>query len=263
MRLNHERHGSGEPLVILHGIGHHHGGWRPVAARLAHHHEVFAVDLPGFGRTPMLRDAEPTVVNLAGAVRAFMQGQGRARFHVAGNSLGGGIALELARGDDVLSTTAISPIGFCGRPGEAWLNAMLVNAPALARAAIPLVERTIGIGAVRRAITRLLGEAHGDRVPPDALLQTIYELAYAPGFEATRRATMHAPFRDGPELRGPVTVAWGEDDILLWFAAQSARARAALPQAKHVGLPGCGHVPVYDDPDQVAGVILDAAARQE
>ena len=49
MQLNHHRSGSGEPLLLIHGIGSRWQMWEPVIGALAAHHEVIAIDLPGFG----------------------------------------------------------------------------------------------------------------------------------------------------------------------------------------------------------------------
>jgi pimeloyl-ACP methyl ester carboxylesterase len=56
-----------------------------------------------------------------------------------------------------------------------------------------------------------------------------------------------------------VTIGWGVHDRLL-LARQAERARAALPSARHVPLPGCGHVPMSDDPDGVATLLLQTSA---
>ena len=53
---------------------------------------------------------------------------------------------------------------------------------------------------------------------------------------------------------------WGERDRLLIFSRQAPRARRLLPQARHVTLTGCGHLPTWDDPEQVARVLLEASA---
>ena len=53
----------------------------------------------------------------------------------------------------------------------------------------------------------------------------------------------------------PVAVAWGSRDLVL-PPYQARVARSALPQASHVTLLGCGHVPMSDDPDRVAEVLL-------
>src|SRR4051794_39343223 len=91
-----ERRGKGSPLVLMHGIGHRWQAWEPVLDLLAAHHDVIAVDLPGFGRSPLLPDRDysmPTAVAMAAEMFA---GFGLDRPHVAGNSLGGVLALELA-----------------------------------------------------------------------------------------------------------------------------------------------------------------------
>ena len=49
-------------------------------------------------------------------------------------------------------------------------------------------------------------------------------------------------------------------DRLLIYSRQAPRARRWMPEARHVTLAGCGHVPTWDDPEQVAGVMLEAAA---
>ena len=66
------------------------------------------------------------------------------------------------------------------------------------------------------------------------------------------------PARGGADVRPPATIAWGEKDRLL-LPRQAGRARAAIPQARHVTLFGCGHVPTFDDPELVARTILSSA----
>src|SRR4051794_3729943 len=105
--LEHTRTGSGPPFVLLHGIGLDRRVWDPVVPLLARESEVIAVDLPGFGASAPLA-GPPTVAALAAAVEEL----GLERPHVAGNSLGGGIALELGRRGSAGSVCAISPIGF-------------------------------------------------------------------------------------------------------------------------------------------------------
>src|SRR2546423_1572190 len=113
MELEHFRAGRGDPLVLIHGIGLYWGVWEPVLPQLAAGHDVIALDLPGFGGSDPLPEAQaPTVEALADAVAAFLAGLGIERPHVAGNSLGGGIALELARTGRARSVTALSPVGF-------------------------------------------------------------------------------------------------------------------------------------------------------
>src|SRR4249919_4346386 len=117
MALAYERSGSGPPLLLVHGLGHPRGAWAPLRDELGRERDVIAVDLPGHGESPPLPDGMPaTVESLADAVAQTVVELGIDTPHVAGNSLGGGIALELGRRGLAHSVTAISPVGFwCSR----------------------------------------------------------------------------------------------------------------------------------------------------
>lgn len=252
MRLHHVSRGSGPPLVLVHGIGDSHRLWSLPMGALVREHEVFAIDLPGFGRSAALRDGPVTVAALARAVLEFMAGQGRDRFHVAGNSLGGGIALELSITGAALSACCLSPIGFV----EGWERAFLTGSLRMTRT----VSRTLPLGVLRAPSVRraLLIQAcdHGERLTPEQMADALTDLAHAPSWDDVLRQIADYRFTGTP--RCPVTVAWGEHDRLL-PPHQARRAAAALPQARHVTLTGCGHLPTWDDPDQVARVILETA----
>ncbi|MFD0883666.1 alpha/beta fold hydrolase, partial [Streptosporangium algeriense] len=133
MDLAFERRGTGEPLVLLHGIGHHWQAWLPVLDLLAAEREVIAVDLPGFGASPPLPPGSPyTVESLADAVEAFCARLGVGEPHVAGTCLGGYVALELASRGTVRTATALSPVGFWNRSELVYSRAVLRTFRALA-----------------------------------------------------------------------------------------------------------------------------------
>ena len=115
--LNHVRAGAGEPIILLHPLGAELVVWEPVIDRLAAEREVIALDMPGFGRSPALPDGTaPTPQALAAAVTGFLDAVGLDRVHVAGNSLGGWVALELAKAGRALSVSALSSAGFWRQP---------------------------------------------------------------------------------------------------------------------------------------------------
>jgi pimeloyl-ACP methyl ester carboxylesterase len=88
MGLDHHRGGAGEPLVLIHGIGHTWRGWRPMLPRLEARFDVLAVDLPGFGHSdPLPPGVDSTPEVLADAVEDEMRRAGFERAHFAGNSL--------------------------------------------------------------------------------------------------------------------------------------------------------------------------------
>ncbi|MDQ4040208.1 MAG: alpha/beta fold hydrolase, partial [Actinomycetota bacterium] len=123
--LAHDRCGSGEPLVLIHGIGSQRQVWGPVMDRLTPQREVVALDLPGFGDSPVAPDAELTPAGHARYVAALLDELGLKRPHVAGNSLGGGVALELARMGRARSATGLSPVGFWTERERAYSEAVL------------------------------------------------------------------------------------------------------------------------------------------
>ena len=117
MRLNHYRGGQGEPLVLIHGIGSRWQMWEPVIDQLRAHRDVIALDLPGFGASPMPPPGTPAGLDcLVTLVTGFLDELGVERPHCAGNSLGGLIVLEMARRGLARSANALSPAGFANRP---------------------------------------------------------------------------------------------------------------------------------------------------
>lgn len=254
MQLAYDRSGSGPPLVLVHGIGSRRGVWKPVVPLLAQQRDVIAVDLPGFGDSPVLASERPTVQALARAVAAWWGELGIERPHVAGNSLGGGISLELARMGAVASATALSPVGFWSAAETRYGRTMLRVTHFTATHFGPQMHRLVRSPAGRQAVGGLM-YGRPRRRDAQEMVEDLVQLARAPGWDATLPMSREFFFRDGDELRVPVTIGWGTRDRLL-IPRQSERARAALPQARHLPLPGCGHIPMSDDPEGVAALIL-------
>lgn len=258
MELSYDRRGDGPPLVLLHGIGSYRGAWSAVLDRLAAERDVIVPDLPGHGDSSLLADGRPHDVGaLADSLENLFGELGVDRPHVAGNSLGGGIALELARRDAVRSATAVSPIGFW-KPSEVrFARLSLLGSRALARSLRPVWPQLVRSNASR---TALFGQIYGrpQRLQPDAALAALAAFVDAKGFDAALPYTSRYYYWGRPQ--DPVTVAWGTRDRLLPFR-QAERARRTLPEARHVRLDGCGHVPMSDDPERVADVLLTGSAR--
>src|ERR671917_131800 len=126
MGLDHHRGGYGAPPLLIHGIGHTWRGGGPMLPLLGDRFDVLAVDLPGFGHSdPFPPGFDSTPEALADAVEDEMARAGFDRAHIAGNSLGGWIALELARRGRAETVTAISPAGLQHRREKDWGAAIL------------------------------------------------------------------------------------------------------------------------------------------
>jgi pimeloyl-ACP methyl ester carboxylesterase len=256
MELAYERRGTGAPLILIHGIGHHWQAWLPVMDRLAASRTVIAIDLPGFGVSPGLPDTIPyTAESLADAVESFCALLGVRDPHVAGNSLGGYVALELASRGVVTTATALSPAGFWSRPELLYCQAVLRALRATARSlppeqAVRLAENPIG-----RALSAGLLVAHPSRMSPTALIAATQALAASSGFDETLEAFSGVMPPAPP--KSPITIAWGEHDRLL-LRRQAVRAARWSGQRVKL-LKGCGHVPMSDDPGLVARVLLEGS----
>jgi pimeloyl-ACP methyl ester carboxylesterase len=261
MTINVHREGSGPPLVLLHGIAHHWQAWRPVIELLADSFDVIACDLPGFGRSdPLPPGVDPTVPAYVDAFARWFGELGLQRPHVAGNSMGGAIALELAARGEVASATALSPAGFWTAAERRWAQMTSIGLIAhLPKPLGPLVIRLAGTRLGRLALLAQLFD-HPSRVPSDEAVATLRDALRAPAFRAAL-AAFGGYGADPAALRAtvPVTIAWGNHDWLLPRRLQAPRARRMLPHARHVTL-GAGHVPYFDDPAAVAAVIRSTAA---
>jgi pimeloyl-ACP methyl ester carboxylesterase len=254
MPIAFDSHGSGPPLVLLHGIGSQRGIWAPVLGALARERRVIAVDIPGFAASGA-EPVDPTPAGFSARMEQWFAEEGLGRPHVAGNSMGGAIALELARRGSVASATALSPAGFWTPRELAFAQRSLRASRAIVRRLRPAMPALTGTAAGRVAIFSQV-YAKPWRMTPDEAMTAIDAFADAPAFEPALAAFAHYRFGAGDELRGvPVTVAWGTRDALL-IPRQAARARRLLPWATHVALRGCGHVPCHDDPETVAAVLL-------
>jgi pimeloyl-ACP methyl ester carboxylesterase len=256
MTLAHDRSGTGEPLLLIHGFGSFRGVWAPVLPMLERERDVIAIDLPGFGESPP--DVEhPTPLRLAERVAEFMDELGLERAHVAGFSMGGWIVLELNKLGRTVSTCALCPAGFWNRWERAYCKRSLHNTRATVKLVGDRAEKLFQSPRIRRTANRQYLE-HGERMTPEEAVATVTSFIGASGFDATAEALHEGHFTGGAAVTPPATVAWGDKDKLL-LPRQAERARRAIPQARHLWLPGCGHVPMVDDPETTARAILTSA----
>jgi pimeloyl-ACP methyl ester carboxylesterase len=153
----------------------------------------------------------------------------------------------------VRSASAISPVGLWSRAEAQYTVRSVGLARRTARAIDPVARLAV---ANRAGRTFLLGQvcARPWRVPASAAAAALRNMARAPGVEATRRELV--AYRLEPfETEARLTIAWGDRDRLT-PVRQALRARELFPRARHATLTGCGHVPMFDDPDQVTEALL-------
>ena len=260
MALAFDSHGSGPALVLLHGTGSHRGMWDPVVGTLARERRVIAVDLPGFAGSAN-EHSDPSPAGLTDAMERWFADQGLDRPHVAGNSLGGGIALELARRHAVASATALSPIGFWTPRELAFAQRSLRASRAIVRRLRPAMPALTRTAAGRVA---LFSQIYGRpwRLPPDDALAALDAFVDGPGLRRGARGRRPLPLR----RRRRAARRGGDDRV-----GHARRAAHPAPGRRGRGgccrgpstsrCAGCGHVPCHDDPEAVAAVLL-AGSRE-
>ena len=260
MGLAYERYGSGPPLVLLHGVGHRRQAWGAVLGRLTPHRDVIMVDLPGHGESPPLTLAgRPVLDAMLAEVTRLLDELGLDRPHVAGNSLGGRLALEAGVRGRAATVTALSPAGFWRNRGEIAYDRAVFKIMELAgartqRFAPALVRSTAGRAILYGAIV----SRPSRMTPQQALGDTTAFLAATDALHVILAGMTN--FTGAMPAGVPVMIAWGTRDRLL-FPGQARVAKAHLPQALLVPLPRCGHVPMTDDPPLVADVLLRGSGR--
>ncbi|MBO9533899.1 MAG: alpha/beta hydrolase [Solirubrobacteraceae bacterium] len=257
--INHHRGGSGEPLVLIHGVGHHWQGWLPALPLIETHFDTYACDSPGFGASPPLAPGIPaTIPNYATAFEAWFAAQGLDRPHVAGNSMGGAVAIELARRGAARSATAFSPAGFWTPRERAYCQRSLGAVAAIPRPARPAVRAALRTAPGRRAFLAQLIKRPAD-LPGELAVGDVDALWAAPSMAAALAGfTEYTCAPLPPEVTTPVRVVWGDADRLLLARTQPARARKVLPRAEHE-LIDAGHLPASDAPRAVADAIVSTA----
>lgn len=246
---------SGEPLLLLHGGSNHWTCWQQVIPLLAGDHDVLAAALGGHAGGAPLPDRPVTIDSYADSIEAVMEAEGWESAHIAGNSLGGWTAMELARRGRALSVVALSPAG--GWPDDARDRARIRRHWAWTRRQIQLTRAVAPLGLrnplVRRHAFREVA-LHGERIAPDYAVELL-DIAMANDprvFEL-----LDSPVQDYPDTGVPTLIAWAEHDRFLPMPGFSDSWRAAAPHAEFRVLPGVGHVPMYDDPHLVAKTIRD------
>jgi pimeloyl-ACP methyl ester carboxylesterase len=247
-----------EPLVLLHALGMSPRVWGRVRPALEPNHEVLAPALLGHrgGASPSRRPA--TVSDLVDDAERVLDERGIDRAHVAGNSLGGWVAIELARRGRARTVCALSPAGSwtAGTAEQAYSVRKIrrsIFAARLSRSLpMPLLLRSTW---VRRIVLRDIAE-HGDRLGAEETAETTNDLL-ACGV-ADDMLSMCEEIAPLDPLPCPITLAWSGADRLLPVEVNGAILRQRLPRARSTVLRGVGHVPMIDDPQGVARTILSA-----
>lgn len=254
MELAHDIRGDGPTLVLLHGVVHRRHAWDPVIDLLTPYRRVVTVDMPGHGQSPDMPGGDDPLRIGADIAAEFLQRIAPdEKVHVAGNSLGGWFALEAAARGEVASATALSPAGFFTGPIDQaravdtfrtlrWATRRMGDGRD--RFVSTVVGKSIGLGVFMSHPWRV--PARTARIDAESLLtNTVIDRGLDADFA----------FTEPVDTSVPVTVAWGRRDLVL-PAYEAKGVERVFPQADVTLVPGVGHVPMWDNPQLVASILL-------
>lgn len=250
------RGGSGEPLVLLHGITSSWHGWLPVIPVLEARHDVLALSLPGHLGWPWPPGTDHSVAAMADLLVERLDQLGVERPHLVGNSLGGWLSLELAARGLARSVTAFSPAG--GWTSPIALDAVFVPTQVRVAELRPAAEEILADPARRQRLLSLYME-HGDRMPLDEAVRA-WDAVLAVETLAAMTVGLGTPVLTPVPDGQPVSIVWCALDRLLPEDLGAPGWRAAAPDAKWSRLEA-GHTPMYDDPAGVVAAIEETISR--
>src|ERR1700722_18406114 len=253
------RAGTGTPLSLLHGIGAIWQAWSPVLPYLEPPHEVLVPTLHGHaGGPPLDSGVTPSVQALVDGIEEELDRMGLEKVHIAGNSLGGWIGIELARRGRAQSLVLLSPAG-------AWRSARRIKVQSVgvrySLSALARYSSRAEAIAERRLLrwAMLAGQvAHPHRVERESLVTYIHASGQSPVVDPLLRVIHQRPVDPLPADRDyPVRLVWAERDRVLPFKHFGSAMLERLPGAELIRLQGVGHVPMSDDRARVAELILE------
>jgi pimeloyl-ACP methyl ester carboxylesterase len=271
--------GSGEPMVLVHGLGGSHVNWMAVAPRLAERWHVLAPDLAGFGLTPPAGRSSAVEANAALLAR-YLETLGRPVVLV-GNSMGGLVSILVAARHPQLVRALVLvdpavPTALTGRPNLVVLGSFATYAiPGLGQAYLRRRAERLGPeGLVRE--TMKLCTVDIDRIPAEvfrahvdlAVRRRAFPHALDAYIEAARSIVRVLAQRRGVteamrRVTAPTLLLHGRQDRLVALASAQLAARTC-PAWRFEVLDDVGHVPQLEVPDRFVEAVLrflDSAAE--
>jgi len=249
------------PLVLVHGLGSAATAFKPIINLLAQSFRVITVDLPGHGRSALDQNQPMDPRSLGRAIFESIQSQyGLHEFHIAGNSLGGWISLEMAadQPERIKTLIGLAPAGLWLKPSTSRLPSE-AQSYYLAKVLKPFIKKYL-----RLKVLRQIGFASVSPKWQELSYETCYDAAFAmgnaSGYFPAWDAMLGKRFDSHIPASVPVTILFGDTDNTLPYPDSQERSLAPSHSTWLV-IDNCGHAPMWDHPELIASIIKDAIAR--
>lgn len=249
------RAGAGEPVILLHGLGASGYSWRYTIPELAKKYDVYAPDLPGFGRTDKPWDHDYSLSGQSAWVTRMMDHYGLKTARFAGNSMGGVISLWTA----LESPSRVERMALLGTPAYPANRPKLIwpiSWPVIGR----LYEMVLGDAALR--IIAPTAFVNKEKVDAELLSEYGYALKTAAGRRAVAQFVRNAippdfeeRIKRYPSIAHKTLVLVGDGDGMVGRSAE--RFAQELPNARFVRVERCGHAAQEDAPERVTPLLLE------
>jgi pimeloyl-ACP methyl ester carboxylesterase len=235
--------------------------WELVLPALERRHDVLAPTLAGHAGGPPL-EAPLRAGALADAVEHAMDAAGFATAHLAGVSLGGFVALQLAARGRVRSVVALAPAGGWAADDAAFREVFAFQARLheQAKELAPHADAIVATPEGRRRATQAITVRY-EHIPAELMAHALRAVAACDAFPMIELALREGYDLDAERIACPVRVIWGTEDQLLPWPSAAVRFREGwLPHAEWIELDGVGHEPQLDVPLEAAELILGLTA---
>jgi pimeloyl-ACP methyl ester carboxylesterase len=248
---------DGSAVVLLHGLNASARAWQDVIPLLSSYHEVYAPTAIGHRGGPPVQRRPATIGDVVDWAERYLDEQDLQRPNLVGHSMGGFVAIELARRGRAATVCALSPGGFWSSGDGLRKRTMgkVTSSAGIARLTRPITPFALKSATMRRLWFRGAAAEHGDRISAQRGVEIIDEYlactVYNEIFSTDEEQV--APL---DPLPCPITLAWSEKDAMLPVASYGPNARDRLPGATFIILEDVGHDPMMDDPALVARTIL-------
>lgn len=252
--LAYEVDGSGPPLLLIHGTLGTRAVWDPVRERLARERRLILIDLPGMGDSAALPDAH-VPARWIDAIAEVLDEVGAPRPAVAGHSMGGWTALELAKAGRAASVLALVPAGMWGERSSRSAVFSLRMARAMSRLTPLVVTRRAMRSETLRRFALRDQCVHPERVSLESILAATQGARSATGFREHLRAARAERFTGGEAIEVPTRVVFATRDRIA-RPGQSQHTDELPDHAVVEHWEDCGHLVLWDAPDRVADALL-------
>ncbi len=252
---------SQPPLVLIHGLGSAATAFKPVITQLSKNFSVITVDLPGHGQSPFDPSQAMDPHSLGRLIFDTIESTyGIHEFHVAGNSLGGWIALEMAADQPrrIKSLIGLAPAGL-------WLTPASGRLPSEARSyyLAKVLKPFLKIG-LRSQLLRKIGFSSVSPQWQELSYQICYDASFAmatcTGYFPAWDGMLTKRFEARIDAQVPVTILFGDTDNTLPYPASQERSLAPA-HCNWVVLDSCGHAPMWDYPELIVKIIKQASGQ--